>query len=61
MIEWILVVWLIVGSPEGPVLAPGFEVGTYRMLDDCERSVASLKFERAEVEFIALCVEREKQ
>jgi hypothetical protein len=61
MIEWILVVWLIVAGPEGPVLAPAFEVGTYRQLADCERSAGSVRFERSDVEFIAVCVERDKQ
>ena len=61
MIEWILVVWLIVAGPEGPVLAPAYEVGTYRQLDACERSAGSVRFERSDVELIALCVERDKQ
>jgi hypothetical protein len=63
-VEWILVVWLIVAGPEGPVLAPAFEVGTYRMLDGehgCNRAARSVSFERSDVEFIALCVERDKQ
>ena len=58
MIEWILVVWLI--GPGGD-LAPAFEVGTYRMPEACERSVASLKFERDDVDFVAVCIERDKQ
>jgi hypothetical protein len=61
VIEWILVVWLVVASPEGPVLAPAFEVGTYRQLASCEEAVASVRFERSDVEFVALCIERDKQ
>lgn len=61
MIEWILVVWLIVGGPENPVLAPAYEVGTFRQLDRCEASAKTVRFERGDVEFIALCVERDKQ
>jgi len=60
MFEWILVVWLVVGGPEGPVLAPAFEVGTYRFLEKCEASAQTVRFERDDVEFIALCVERDK-
>jgi len=60
-VEWILVVWLIVAGPEGPVLAPAFEVGTYRLLDACEASAKTVSFQRSDVEFIALCVERDKQ
>lgn len=61
MIEWILVVWLVLGTPEHPVLSPAFEVGTYRVQAACERSVATLKFEREDVSFVAACVERDKQ
>ncbi len=60
MIEWILVVWLVVGGPENPVLAPAFEVGTFRFLAACEKSAATVSFERSDVEFIALCIERDK-
>lgn len=60
MIEWILVVWLIVGSPENPVVAPAFEVGTFRFLDACEKSAKTVRFERDDVEFIAMCIERDK-
>lgn len=61
MIEWILVVWLIVGGPDNAALAPAFPVGTFRMLDDCEKSAKTVRFERGDVEFIALCIERDKQ
>ena len=61
MIEWILVVWLIVGGPDDRVLAPAFEVGTFRQLARCEASAGTVRFERGDVEFIALCVERDKQ
>ncbi len=57
MVEWILVVWLIVGGE----LAPAFEVGTFRQEARCDASAASIRFERSDVEFIALCVERDKQ
>ena len=60
MIEWILVVWLIVGGPENRTLAPAFEVGTYRFLDAWEKSAAAVRVERHDVEFIALCIERDK-
>ena len=60
MIEWILVVWLVVSGESGPELAPAFEVGTYRQLEFCEKAAATVKFERKGVEFIALCVERDK-
>ncbi len=60
MIEWILVVWLIVRGAEGPVLAPAFEVGTFRFLEACEKSAATIRFDRDNVEFIALCIERDK-
>ncbi len=60
MIEWILVVWLIVGGPDKAVLAPAFEVGTYRLLASCEAAAGSVRFERGDVEFIALCVARDK-
>jgi hypothetical protein len=61
MIEWILVVWLIVGDPGARVVAPAFEVGTFRRLDDCEKSAGTVRFQRGDQEFIALCVERDKQ
>jgi len=60
VIEWILVVWLVVSGPEGVELAPAFEVGTYHKLESCEKSAATVKFESQDVEFIALCVERDK-
>lgn len=60
MIEWILVVWLVVSGEGGPVLAPAFEVGTFRQPEACEKSAASIKFEREDVDFIAVCVERDK-
>ncbi len=62
MTEGILVVWLISCAPDGGCqLAPAFEVGTFRQLDRCEASAASVSFKRSDVEFIALCVERDKQ
>lgn len=61
MSEWVLIVWLVL-SPEGqmPVLAPAFEVGTFRQPARCEASAATISFERPDTEFIALCVERDK-
>ena len=62
MIEWILVVWTFACVPgEGCALAPAFEVGTFRQLDRCEKSASTVSFKRGDVEFIALCVERDKQ
>lgn len=60
MTEWILVVWLIVAGGSGPVLAPAFEVGRFYQLERCEASAARVKFERDDVEFIALCIERDQ-
>lgn len=60
MIEWILVVWLISCGPDRCELAPAFEVGRFHQLARCEKSAASVKFERRDVEFIALCIERDK-
>lgn len=56
MTEWVLIVWLISGSN----LAPAYEVGTFRQLARCEASAASIRFERPETQFIALCIERDK-
>ena len=60
MFEWILVVWLISCGPDRCELAPAFEVGTFHQLERCEKSAASVRFERPDVEFIALCIERDK-
>ena len=56
MVEWVLVVWLYVGGE----LAPGFEVGTYFTEGACVAAMETVAFERAEVEFVAICVERSK-
>ena len=62
MIEWILVVWTIACVPDvGCALAPAFEVGTFRQLARCEASASTVRFKRSDVEFIAMCVERDKQ
>lgn len=61
MIEWILVVWLVSCGAEGPCsLTPGFEVGTYRMVAQCEASRDSVKTERSDVGIVAVCIERDK-
>ena len=66
MIEWILVVWLISCGPDLEAdrirceLTPAFEVGSFRQLARCDASAATVKFERSDVEFIALCIERDK-
>lgn len=62
MIEWILVVWLVSCAGEGPCqMAPAFEVGDYRQLEDCERARDSVRTENDRVSFVANCIERDKQ
>ena len=60
MIEWILVVWLISCSADRCELAPAYEVGKFYQLARCEKSAATVRFEDPKVEFIALCIERDK-
>jgi hypothetical protein len=61
MVEWILVVWLVSCGPDGPCsLTPAFEVGTYRMEANCEKSRDTVKTARSDVGFIARCIERDK-
>ena len=60
MIEWVLVVWMVVAGPAGPVLAPAYEVGSFWQQDRCEKSLATVKFERDDVSFVAVCIERDK-
>lgn len=56
MIEWVLVVWLVVGES----LAPAFEVGTFRVQAACEASASSIRWDEPEIQFIAMCIERDK-
>lgn len=60
MVEFVLVVWLVLSGPDGVALAPAFEVGVYYKQARCEAAVASVVFSDSDVEFIALCIERDK-
>ena len=60
MIEFVLLVWLVVGEPGAVTVAPAIEVGTYHQEARCTAAAATVRFERPDVSFIALCVARDK-
>ena len=57
MIEYVLVVWLVLGNA---TVAPAIEIGTYHQEARCIASLESIEFEKPGVQFIALCVARDK-
>lgn len=57
MIEYVLVVWLVLGNATA---APPIEIGTYHKEARCTAALESIVFEKPGVEFIAICVARDK-